>query len=488
MKFNKINKLLLSTIAAGTLFGATNVFASEIKLQSVSTTSTEAKYELYVNTTDAVSGLSVTVTASNPYATKVITKADNVDASCDGNGCSNINIDANKEIKIATITLSNTTQNQIDNLTITAVANGLNTVTTNAVSLAGKVTEPATTQPKLSSNANITGLTISVGTLSPAFQEGERNYTITGIKDTINSITFNPTCDNCTFTYTCKENCSVSQTKNNKILLEEGANIIKIVTDSQDQKNSNEYTFTVYRGEIEQPSAYLKDLSIKDVAISPKFDSLLNDYTAKVDKDVEKLEINYTLEDPKATIEIKGADKLKDGENTITITVTSSDSKSKQVYTIVVTREDICDPEKEDCDKDEAKSEQKIEKKKTNKVWLIVLLSVVGLAIIVGSWFLLFKKKKNKNEKNDKNDKNNKSSKGEKLKNLIVDPEEDEESEETELAESEKDPLENDLLDPVDEESVSEQEPEIIKPKIKPSVDDALEDLMKTKEIELKDL
>lgn len=476
MKFNKF-KFLIAGVSVGLLLNVTPVLASTLKIESVSTTDKEAKYELYLDATEPIENLSIKIDASNTSATKVISKADNVEATCDNTGCSEIKIDSTGKKKIANITLSNSTANQIDNLILTATAStsDIEAYSTTAVSLKG-ITTTTTTQKVLSSKAELTGLTVSVGTLSPSFSEGEKNYTVTDIKDTINSITFNPTCDNCTLTYTCKENCSVSQTKNNKILLEEGANIIRIVSDSQDQKNSAEYIFTVYRGEIEEPSAYLTDLSIKDVEISPKFDMLLNDYTATVDKDVEKLEINYTLEDPEAKVDIKGADELKEGENTITITVTSSDSKSKQVYTIIVTKEDICDPEKEECETEEVvKEEVKVVKKKSNKTLLIVLLTVGALAIIAISWFIIFKKKK-KNNKNDKDDKNNKGNKKSKIKDMIIEPDEVE-GEEDNL------PLENDLLKETEKET--NNEPEIIKPRIKPSVDEALEDLMKTKEIEL---
>ena len=108
---------------------------------------------------------------------------------------------------------------------------------------------------------------------------------------------------------------------------------------------------------------------------------------------------------------------------------------------------------------EEVKEVVQVVKKKNNKVWLIVLL-VVGALLIIGlSGFFIFKKKKNNKDKDLKNNKNKKENK---LKKAFI----EEETEELETKE------------------VIEEE----KPKIKPSVDEALEDLMKTKEIELNNL
>lgn len=497
MKFNK-TKIILSGVILGLMIMVLPTFAASLDLRPNTTTEkkeNEIIYDLYivgVTKEQPISNLTINIndTSNKPNIRKV-KRGDNLsNARCDGNGCYEINISESGDFKIAEITLTNDTSSQIENLILTVSATGYSSVSSPAINLKGIVTTPQTSAPR-SSKAEITGLTVSTGTISPAFSESVTNYTITGIKDTINSITFNPTCENCTVTYVCKENCSLSNSKSNRVILEEGANVLRVVSDSQDGQNSKEYIFTIYRGEVEEPSAYLKDLSIKGVTLSPKFDMLLNDYTAKVDKDVKKLDINYTLEDPQATVEIKGADKLKDGENTITITVTSSDSKSKQVYTVIVTREDICDPDKEDCDKDEKVEEKKIEKKKTSKLWLIILLSVIALGIIVGTWFILFKKKKNKDkDKNKKNKKDKKKGKN-KIQEMLIEPDEEENDQEEmidlEVPEEENldNTLENDILNNREEDD--EDDMPIIKPKVKPSVDDALEDLMKTKEIEFKE-
>ena len=462
MKVNKL-KTLLYCLGAGVLLTTLSVDAASLSVtkSSDSTAKNAAKYEIHLDATDGeISNLTITFDTSNPNIKPQIRKADNLnDVVCGDFEYCTLSGTYNSKIKIADVTLENTTETTIDNLTLSA-SSTIGTVSSDPISLQGK--EVTTTKAK-STKAELSNLTVSVGTLSPTFSTSERNYTISGIKDTVNSVTFSTTCENCTTEFICIENCTVSENKNNRIMLEDGANTLKLVTKSEDGKNTLEYNFTVYRGEVEEPSAYLKELKIKDVELSPKFDMLLNDYSISVDLSIEKLEIEYELEDPEANVEIKGADKLVEGENTVTITVTSSDGKSKQVYTITVNKEDICDPETEECDKEEEEPKDTVvvEKKKNNKTWLIVLLVIIALLIIGVSGFFIFKKKK---KDNDKNDKNNKSGKGEKIKNMIIEPE----TEENELK----------------EENIEE----IDTPKVKPSVDDALLDLMKTKEIELNNL
>ena len=324
-----------------------------------------------------------------------------------------------------------------------------------------------TTQKPKSSNSYMTSLKLSVGVLDKLFNKDVYEYTVTDIKDTINSISFTPECDNCTYTVSCPNGgCTVNSKK--QVQLETGANLVSINILSEDKTNDKTYNLTIYRGEIEKPSAYLSELSIDEVSLSPKFDVLNNDYTATIDnsneEDITELTIKAIPEDPKAKVEIKGNKDLKVGENTITITVTSSDSESRQVYTILVTKE-----ESEEKDVEEKPVVTKVVKKKKDNKFLIIGIAVGALIIIILLFLLIFKKKKKKN-KNDKNNKNGFIKK----KDL-----EEETIENTrELIES----LNTDQL------KILESTRRELKNEPKENVDDALDDLMKTKRLELGDL
>ncbi len=94
---------------------------------------------------------------------------------------------------------------------------------------------------------------------------------------------------------------------------------------------------------------YLKDLSIKDVSITPTFDMYKKNYETVVDYSVSKINVSATAVDG-ATVSGTGEHNLKVGENVITLTVTAASGKTSD-YKISVTRREgqgetvIPDPE-----------------------------------------------------------------------------------------------------------------------------------------------
>lgn len=387
------------------------------------------------------------------------------------------------EIKIATIELTNTTTEEISP-TITVNMNG-----TKMTDRSGFKLKPGQTQKIKSNNASLSNLGLSVGNLDKTFDANTLEYTITGIKDTINSVTINPTCENCEIKITCPDGgCTVSNTK--RVTLQTGANLVNINVTSEDGTSNKTYKLNIYRGDVTTSSAYLQSLTIKDGVLSPTFNPMTNDYSFKLTKDLKTLDIKTATEDPSAKVEIKGNKDLKDGENTITITVTSSDGENKQVYTIKVNKE-----------KEEKKKTVKTTtvKKKKNNTWLIILLSVLGLGIIVGTFLIIFKKKKKK--KDNKDDKNNKNDNN---KNKEKEIENNDEKNELDMLEESKYNVygeeinEEDLLDDMEESDIEKENTDSLRileetkrqmrEEPKQDVDDALDDLMKTKKLELGDL
>ena len=379
--------------------------------------------------------------------------------TCDNNlKCTIITTTIDTETVIATLKAENKTSSiQKDNIVLNGTISGV----TKSIELkAGNTTTTTTTTQKvLNKDATLSGLTVSTGTFDQTFSKDIMEYSITGIKDTVNSINITPNCDNnCSWSITCPTGgCSVSSTR--KVTLQNGANKVAVNVVSEDGSANKTYILNIYRGEVVTSSAYLEELKIKDGKLSPNFDPMVNDYSIEVGIDVEELEIITTTEDPNAEVVIKGNEKLVEGENTITITITSSDGESKQVYTILVNKL----AEEEEKESVEKVPTTKVEKKENNTL-LIVLLSVLGLGLIIVVFLIIFKKKKNKKNKNDKNDKNNKSSgKVEEVKSAI----EDENTETLNILKETKD---------------------MFKEEHKDDIDEALDDLMKTKRLELGDL
>lgn len=473
---NKFKILSLSAIAMFTI--PTIVNATNLTFEEASSTENTKTYNI-VNS-DAES-------ASNTIQLKLYKTNDNLkysiksqygDCTASALSCTLLFLnDLPANSTIAEVTITNDTEAPIETMLSFTSPAGMNA--TKSFSVNGKTT--TTTTSKIRSNdSTLKNIILSVGTFDQTFSPTINTYNITGIKDTINSVKITPECDNCSWEITCPQgDCTVSNS--NKINLKTGANQVGINVTSEDGSSKRSYVLNIYRGEITTSSAYLSSLKINNAKLSPNFDSLVNDYSVKVGLDVDKLDIVAVTEDPNADVIIKGNENLKEGKNTITITVTSSDGANKQVYTLNVTKEKIND-NKDDKEK-EKKSTTSIKKKKNN-TWLIILISFIGLGLIILAYFLIFKRNKNKKDKNNKNDKNNKDTKEEIKENSTETTKEqtDEEKEST-LSDTGLDlPLES-MQDELENlrKLESENEP-------KQDVDEALDDLMKTKKLELGDL
>lgn len=309
------------------------------------------------------------------------------------------------------------------------------------------LTTATTVAPKpKSNNALLSNLTFSKGNITPKFVNNITDYKVFGIKDTIKTITINPTCDNCTTTIKCELGCN-NVNNQYRPSLEIGKNIIKITTLSESGNNSMDYLITIYRGETSDNSSYLSNIEIEGFKLNEKFEKKDLDYTLEVPNDLTELVINAIPEDDKAKVEIKGNDNLIVGDNVITITVTSSETEDVNIYNITVTRLEVGEII--------STTTAVIEKDDDNNQTLLIIMIVLGGLIIIGisAYFIFFKKKKNDKKKPE----------------IIT----DEGNIKKKSKETEVSIKENDL---VDELNMTDK-------KVKPTIDDALADLMTTKEL-----
>lgn len=305
-----------------------------------------------------------------------------------------------------------------------------------------------TTRPK-NTSASVTSLSFKNATMKPAFNQSIHEYKLY-TKDTIRQVTlFYTTLETgVTLKSECTVGCTVSSQSDTLIQTIQGKNEVIFKFTSEDKKNTEEYKFIIYRGETTDGSNKLAGLNIKDYNINEQFDENTLDYTASVPYEVENLEINATAADENAKVEIKGNNNLKVGENVITITVTPTDEENEiKIYNITVIREEYVS--------EEPTSEfvpGAIDKKDNSNIILIILIVLVSLTIIgVAAYLIFFNKKKNKKDKLDKNV-NQVDDKTEELEELPK-------VKETSIIDS----------------AFEEKEPT--------SVEDALDDLMKTKDI-----
>lgn len=305
-----------------------------------------------------------------------------------------------------------------------------------------------TSRPK-NTSASVTSLSFKNATMKPAFNQSIHEYKLY-TKDTIRQVTlFYTTLETgVTLKSECTVGCTVSSQSDTIIQTIQGKNEVIFKFTSEDEKNTEEYKFIIYRGETTDGSNKLAGLNIKDYNINEQFDENTLDYTASVPYEVENLEINATSADENAKVEIKGNNNLKVGENVITITVTPTDEENEiKIYNITVIREEYVS--------EEPTSEfvpGAIDKKDNSNVILIILIVLVSLTIIgVAAYLIFFNKKKNKKDKLDKN----------------IDQVDDKTDELEELPKVK----ETSIID----STFEEKEPT--------SVEDALDDLMKTKGI-----
>lgn len=236
-----------------------------------------------------------------------------------------------------------------------------------------------------SKDATLTNLTVSQGSLTPAFNKDTFEYTVV-VKDTIPSIRVTPT-----------GATGATITGGGLKSIQLGENLVEIIVTAEDGVTKNTYKIKIIRGELAEPSAYLKSLIINNigVALSPDFDSKNNKYTVKIDEEIKSLNFKYETEDPLAEVKIEGNEDFKIGENQINITVTSSDGELTEVYEITA----ILDEEESTAT---APIEEKKEEKKKTNWWLIILIACIIIFIIGGISAVLFiKNKKKKASKED---------------------------------------------------------------------------------------
>jgi len=225
---------------------------------------------------------------------------------------------------------------------------GSNTITTIATATDGTTTKTytiaITRAAPLSSNANLSSLALSTGTLSPAFAPGTTSYTA-GVPFNTVSLTVTPTVADGTATVTVNGVSATSGSASGSIALAVGNNTITTLVTAQDGTTKT-YTTTVTRSAA-SGNAQLSALSLSSGALAPAFTSGTTSYTAGVSNATTSITVTPTVADATASVTVNGvstasgnasgAIALAVGSNTITVTVTAQNGTPLS-YTITVTR------------------------------------------------------------------------------------------------------------------------------------------------------
>ena len=254
----------------------------------------------------------------------------------------------------ATTSYTASVGNAVTSVTVTATANDADASVTqspaNPVALAVGVTRVTVTvtaedgtegdytvrvtrdAPGVSSNADLGALSLSVGTLSPAFDPAMLAYTAS-VGNAVDEVTVTAVANH--------SSADVGQDPDNPVELDVGDTEITLTVTAEDATTTKEYTVTVTR---EAPGissdANLGTLSLSDGTLSPTFDMATTTYTASVGNTVEEVTVTATANHTSADV-VQSPDNPVDldvGDTEITVTVTAGDGTTMKEYTVTVTR------------------------------------------------------------------------------------------------------------------------------------------------------
>jgi len=194
--------------------------------------------------------------------------------------------------------------------------------------------------------ASLANLTISAGTLSPAFATGTINYTASVPYPTA-SVIITPTTTDPNATVTVNGNAATSGT-GSTVALSVGLNKIITKITAQNGANSQNYTTYISRAAPSSNALYTS------IALSPAIELVgtpgpgyLN-YKVTVPNSETSVQVIATAKDPTATITVNGSQvtsgspsqviALNVGSNTLTTVITAQDGVTSKTAIITVTR------------------------------------------------------------------------------------------------------------------------------------------------------
>ena len=200
----------------------------------------------------------------------------------------------------------------------------------------------------LSSDANLGGLMINPGMLSPTFSDSVTAYTAS-VGNSVSQVILTPTASH-DLAMIAVNGTTVTSSIGHAVSLNVGANPIAIVVTAQDSTTIKTYTVTVTRAAPLSSDANLGGLMINPGMLSPTFSDSVTAYTASVGNSVSQVILTPTASHDLAMIAVNGTTvtssightvtDLTEGDNTITVIVTAQDAMTTKTYIITVTVRD----------------------------------------------------------------------------------------------------------------------------------------------------
>ena len=184
--------------------------------------------------------------------------------------------------------------------------------------------------PLPSTDATLSALTISSGTLAPVFASATTSYTAS-VANGVTTVTIGATATD--------SGATVSGDTGVQTLVV-GANTFTVTVTAEDGSSTESYEVVITRAAAAlSTDATLSALTISSGTLAPVFASATTSYTASVANGVTTVTIGATATDSGATVSgDTGVQTLVVGANTFTVTVTAEDGSSTESYEVVITR------------------------------------------------------------------------------------------------------------------------------------------------------
>ena len=204
-----------------------------------------------------------------------------------------------------------------------------------------------------STDASLSSLQLSEGTLEPRFAAATQSYTAE-VAHEVASVTVTPTVRDSRATVTVNGAAVASGSASDPISLREGGETtIAVEVTAEDAVTTRTYTVRVTRADLPPSTdASLSDLQLSEGTLEPRFAAATQSYTAEVAHEVASVTVTPTVRDSRATVTVNGAavasgsasDPIslrEGGETTIAVEVTAEDAVTTRTYTVRVTRADL---------------------------------------------------------------------------------------------------------------------------------------------------
>ena len=231
---------------------------------------------------------------------------------------------------------------------------GVNTFTVTVISADGTATRTyaiivTRASGTVSADASLSALTLSSGTLSPAFAPVITHYAV-AVGNSVGVIVVSPIATSGAASITVDGTAVPSGSPSNALTLNVGVNLITVVVTAQDGVTTSTYTVAVTRAASSVSSdATLAGLQLSAGALAPGFSSGMLQYAAEVGNNVLAVGVTATTTNAFASLTLNGTRitsgvaslgvPVAVGSNVLTLRITAQDGTTTVTYTVVVTRD-----------------------------------------------------------------------------------------------------------------------------------------------------